>query len=374
MVDPETWIENGMVGVSDGQVVSVGKASPYRKALDHGPGIIMPSLGNGHTHLGLSALEGRIGTKNGFVAWVEDLITLRDTLSPDKAREAATAAAMAMKESGVGLAAEVGPIEPGAHAMKKNGIKGIVFLESLGAEVDPPELPSDEGGILFTWAGHAPHTTGPKGLRVLKAAADHKGKLFGLHLAESTAEVEFLVTGRGEWAKLMARRGHDCSRWEPWGERPVERAHRLGLLDSRTIAVHLLEITPVEMDILVRTGTRVCLCPCSNLALHNKLPDIEGFIRAGLKPAIGTDSLASAPSLSIFDEMRFIAEHYPALRPETILRLGTVNTARVLDHSELGSLRPGHPAHMIYVHLMANSQKMASEALVSGGLPKVEWL
>ena len=374
MVDPETWIENGIVEVSNGKVVSVGRTDMKTGASDHGPGVIMPALGNAHTHLSLSALKDRVDTDDGFIPWVRNLIRLREVIPEAEAESASMAAAATMKACGVGFAAEVGSLQPGTRAMVQNHIMGLVFLECLGTGPDYPPLPDHREDILFSWAGHAPHTTSPELLRAIKDGAHSMGKPFSIHLAESEAEVEFLRTGKGEWSQLMSDHGHDCSQWAPWGERPVERAYRLGLLDPQTIAVHLLEVEPDEIDILAKTGTKICVCPRSNLALHGKLPDLEGFLRSGLRPAIGTDSLASAPSLDIFDEMSFIAANYPGLRPETIIGLATINSSEALGLHDLGSLRPGQSARMIYVDLEAKTEGETAEKLVSEEGLQVKWL
>ena len=374
MADPDTWVENGVVTILGNRIVSVGRADTRTDAMDHGPGVIMPALGNAHTHLSLSALKDQVDTKNGFISWTKELIRIRESISDDDAESVCLAEAAVIKASGVGFAAESGPLMPGAKGLKKNGIKGLAFFECLGPGTDCPALPEDMKGLIFSWAGHAAHTTSPDLLNALKRAATGIGRPFGIHLAESEAEVEFLTTGNGEWFELMNGRGHDCSQWRPWGERPVERAYRLGLLDPQTLAVHLLEVTPPEVEILVRTGTKVCVCPRSNLALHGKLPDLEGFLQKGLNPAIGTDSLASVSSLSMFDEMRFIAANYPGLRPETIIGLATTNSADALGFHDLGSLSPAGPAHMIYVDLEAKSRQEAAQKLVSRGDLQVKWL
>ena len=374
MADPETWIENGIVEVSDGRVVSVGRANMRTDAMDHGPGVIMPALGNAHTHLSLSSLKDRVDERDGFIPWVRNLIRLREAMPEAEAESACTAAAATMKACGVGFAAEVGPLQPGTKAMDQNQIMGRVFLECLGRGPDYPPLPNHRRDLFFSWAGHALHTTSPEFLRAIKAGANRMGEPFSIHLAESEAEVEFLTAGEGTWFQFMGSRGLDCSQWGPWDERPVERAHRLGLLDPQTIAVHLLEVESDEMEILARTGTKVCVCPRSNVALHGKLPNIENFLRKGLKPAIGTDSLASVSSLHVFDEMSFIAANYPDLSPETIITLATTNVAHALGFHELGSLRPGHLAQMIYVDMGEKTWVKAAEKLVSGDEPQVKWL
>ena len=51
-------------------------------------------------------------------------------------------------------------------------------------------------------------------------------------------------------------------------------------------------------------------------------PLIEEFLDAGINVALGTDSLASSPSLNLFEEMAFVADNYPGLRPEVDPRHG----------------------------------------------------
>jgi cytosine/adenosine deaminase-related metal-dependent hydrolase len=374
MVDPETWIENGTVKVSNGRISEVGKAGSMTEVMDCGSGVIMPALGNAHTHLSLSALKDRVETQGGFIHWIRELIRRREGLSPDEVRAAAMEAAQAMKRCGVGFAAEVGPLEPGLGALRRNRMGGSLLLECLGTETEIPDLPQDREMTSFGLAGHAVHTTSPGALKALKAASSAQGRLFGIHLAESKEEEAYLMTGRGKWRELMEERGHDCSHWKPWGERPIERACRLGLLDRKTLAVHLLETTTTDMETLARHQTKVCLCPRSNLALHGRYPDIEGFLKVGLNPAIGTDSLASTPSLSLFDEMRFIGEHYPSIRAEVIIGLATINAAHALNRHDMGSLRPENRASLIYVDIQANTRQEAAQELVFGAHERVTWL
>ncbi len=374
MVNPEVWIPAGVVEVIDGMIHAVHSGPRTGGAIDHGPGVIMPALINAHTHLSLSALHGRIDTAHGFIDWVKQLIALRAGLHPDEVSTAAAEAAQQAKLRGTGSIAEVGPVEPGASAMMNADLRGIVFNESLGSNPAELALPRDENGVSFSYAGHALHTTAPQVLRQLKAAAWERKSVFSLHLAESAAETEFLATGRGPWAALLESRGVDFSDWDMQGERPVPRAERLGLLGPDTLAVHLLDVTADEVDALARSRTRVCVCPRSNAALHRRLPDIQSFLAAGLTVALGTDSLASAPSLSLFEEMSFIAAHYPGVRPEEILSMATVHAAKALDRQDEGTIEPGRQARLIYVDLEAASAHAAASHLVSAPCEQVEWI
>ncbi len=74
MVEPEVWIENGMVEVTSDRISAVGKARTGADVHDHGSGVILPALTNAHTHLSLSCLSGRMRPDSGFVNWVKELI------------------------------------------------------------------------------------------------------------------------------------------------------------------------------------------------------------------------------------------------------------------------------------------------------------
>jgi len=68
--------------------------------------------------------------------------------------------------------------------------------------------------------------------------------------------------------------------------------------------------------------------------------------------ALGTDSLASAPSLDLFEEMAALRAREPALKPPLIVRMATLNGARALGRADrLGSLEVGKLARAIVVPL-----------------------
>lgn len=371
---PGAWIENGMVEVAGGKIISVCKGRTGCDIIDHGAGVIMPAMINAHTHLSLSALRGRVETGKGFVEWVKDLISARSMLFAEEVAESAARGAQEAKGSGTGFLAEVGSVEPGATAMKANGLEGIVFTEVLGNAPETLALRDDDNGLNFSFAGHSLHTTAPDLLRSVCSRGLRENRIFSIHLAESEAETEFLACGRGLWADLLSFRGIDFGNWGIGGERPVQRALHLGLLGPRTVAVHLLDVNKAEISVLADTGTSICLCPRSNFLLHGRLPDIGGFLAAGLAPALGTDSLASTPSLSLFDEMAFVSDRYPELPPDSLLGFSTINAAKALGRLDLGTVEPGQRARLIYVAIAANSEKAAALELVAGQPARVEWL
>ena len=54
------------------------------------------------------------------------------------------------------------------------------------------------------------------------------------------------------------------------------------------------------------------------------------MLAAGVRVAVGTDSRASNPDLSLLEELRHIARHHPTVPPDEVLRMGTLAGAEAL--------------------------------------------
>ena len=95
------------------------------------------------------------------------------------------------------------------------------------------------------------------------------------------------------------------------------------------------------------------------------MPDLPAMLDIGISPALGTDSLASCDSLSVFDEMEFVCRKYPEVPPETVLAMATVNGADALGLSrDFGSLSPGKRADFLYIDLDEPNKRYLIERLI----------
>jgi len=88
--------------------------------------------------------------------------------------------------------------------------------------------------------------------------------------------------------------------------------------------------------------------------------------------ALGTDSRASSPDLSVLAEMRFLARRRPPLPPAELLRLGTLSAARALGlEAEAGSLEAGKWADLAVVPLPDRDAADPHELLFDSDAPVV---
>jgi cytosine/adenosine deaminase-related metal-dependent hydrolase/ubiquinone/menaquinone biosynthesis C-methylase UbiE len=122
---------------------------------------------------------------------------------------------------------------------------------------------------------------------------------------------------------------------------------RLQVLDSRTILVHGLALTPQAVDLLNQRGAAVVLCPSSNQFLFHSIPSHE-TVAALHHVLIGSDSPITAAG-DLLDEIS-IAHKSLGLSPEEIYAMVTTRAADILRlQSGEGRLVHGAIADLIAV-------------------------
>lgn len=144
-----------------------------------------------------------------------------------------------------------------------------------------------------------------------------------------------------------------------YGQRPLARLDRLGIVDSRLIAVHMTQLTEAEIRLCAERGVHIAHCPQSNLKLASGFCPVEALRRAGANVAIGTDGCASNNDLDMFEETRnaallakAVAGDARALDAASALEAATINGARALGREdEIGSIEPGKQADLVLVDL-----------------------
>ena len=376
-------VADGGIAVEAGIIAAVGpfrevrRSWPGAQVVDHPDCVLLPGLINAHAHLELSHLSqlGQQPAPPSFPAWIEGLLAARSQAAADEAMilKAARQALAAQQAEGVVALADIS--NSGLTSQLASGFDGrlLVFKEYLGLRADSAaaalhrlQQESEEQPCT----GHALYSTHPALLRGLKARANRLGHVFPIHTAESFAEIELLRSGSGPFRDFLAERGLWDGSFQPLGGQggAVRWLHQHGLLDSRTLCVHCVHIYKEEIALLAASGAKVCLCPGSNRSLGVGKPPLASLLRHGILPAVGTDSLASNPKLSLWRELYLLAEEHPSVSPETILAMATLGGAAALGlGKQLGSLEAGKEA----VILAAAMERVPTEA---AGVVASMWL
>lgn len=371
-------LERAWVVLQAGRVKEIAEHAPAGvESQDLGPGLLMPGLVNAHTHLELSFLAEFIEKPQGdFMGWLETLVNLRPGYDRGQAKEAARQAAQFAAEQGTVLAGDITNTGRAAWAWAEAGVSVISFFEAVGpARAEPPQPEMKWDGNYFSAqavASHAPYSVPSWRQQALKKLSASIPLPLSIHLAESRAEVEFFAGQGEEGARMdefMVRRGLQKADMDLRADTPLAHLISLGLVDAQTMLVHGVQLTPEELAQVAKLGASLCLCPRSNIGLTGAVADAPAALKAGVNLALGTDSLASSPDLSIWAEMRKLKERYLQLDPEAVLSMATMGGAKALGLSEhFGLIAPGYCAPLVYVPLDgAGKEEVLSTAIAQGG-------
>jgi cytosine/adenosine deaminase-related metal-dependent hydrolase len=174
-----------------------------------------------------------------------------------------------------------------------------------------------------------------------------------MHVAESRDELNLLQGRKSGFEKLYKAAGWDRS-WSPSAESPFKYLSNLGLLGPSFLAVHAVHATDRDIKLISKSGTAVAHCPRSNHETGVGRMPLHEFLNAGITVGLGTDSLASSPSLCLWDEMRYAFHTHKAdgIPAGNIMELATSGGAKALGMADqIGRLTPGMKADIIAVSL-----------------------
>jgi cytosine/adenosine deaminase-related metal-dependent hydrolase len=155
---------------------------------------------------------------------------------------------------------------------------------------------------------------------------------------------------------------------------PLRYLRNLGAFDTAhpPLLVHMVHVDDEDRALAAEAGASVVLCPRSNLAIGGQLPDVPALLSAGISFAIGTDSLASSPSLSPWDELAVLAAAFPAIPAETWLQAATLGGALGMGLAAMGTLEPGKRPGVIAVGPVGGVNPIAH--LVNHPPSTVSWI
>jgi cytosine/adenosine deaminase-related metal-dependent hydrolase len=187
-----------------------------------------------------------------------------------------------------------------------------------------------------------------------------------VHVGESAEEIEFLRYGRGPFTDLLQDLGVWHDNWHPPGCGPVEYLDRLGYLVPGVLAVHGVHLNDTAFLQLREAEAVLVVCPRSNVWVGAGLPNVSRAYALGLKVALGTDSLASVPTLNLFDELAELRRIAPEVSAASLLESATRTGAHALGLGRiLGTLDPGKRAAFTTV-IVPTGERDVEEYLVSG--------
>jgi aminodeoxyfutalosine deaminase len=364
-------IENGAVAIFRDRIVDVGKFPEVSRRcsgheiIDLGEQFLLPGLINAHCHLDYTCLRGKIPRQNSFTDWIRAINAEKSKLSPEDYFASINEGFAEAKRFGTTTIANLTAFPELILQFPGAPIRTWWFAELI--DVRSPNRTNElvDSAIESLKSaqnyGLAPHAlfTASKNLyqRCEEAAAD---VLLTTHLAESREEMEMFRDGSGPLYEFMENIGRDMG--DCGHETILERFFEVRASstpkafgvrsDNDWLVAHLNELTESDFELLEKRKTKfhVVHSPRSHEYFGHSLFQSERLRRLGFNVCLGTDSLASNESLSLFAEMRAFQRNEPAISPEEIFKMVTVNPASALrQQNTLGRTRPGFRADLIAI-------------------------
>ncbi|WP_242353252.1 MULTISPECIES: amidohydrolase family protein [Anaeromyxobacter] len=339
-------LRDGAVALEGDRVLAAGPRAAVEERFGAGErldAVILPALVNAHLHLELSHMAGRVAGGEGLPAWIHLFISARALPRPEEeAAQAMIMSAEDMVRAGVAAVGDVSNTLGSVAPLAAAGFSGTVYQEVFGvtparieaalasaraARAACPPAP----GLRIALSPHAVYSTHGATLGQLLAAGPAS-----IHLAEDPAERALCATGTGDFARMFSSLGAARS-LRPRARSAV--AFVAEHLAPHHLAVHCVDVDEDDVALLARTGATVVLCPRSNRFIVGKLPPVAALLAAGVPLAVGTDSLASCPSLSPLADLALLRRELPEIPAATLLRLAWNGPAVGAPH--VGALAPG---------------------------------
>jgi cytosine/adenosine deaminase-related metal-dependent hydrolase len=259
-------------------------------------------------------------------------------------------------------------------------LRVVSFLELTGvrSKRDPKEILGEAVDKIdslthprcaASLSPHAPYSTSPELLRLCAQTGREKNLRLAVHVAESEQEFEMFAHARGEmfdWLKRNGRDNSDCGLGSPFQH--VERA---GLSGENFIAIHANYLDEADFGLIAGKKLSVVHCPRSHEYFNHQPFPLERLLAAHVNVCLGTDSLATVTKhdkeeleLNLFQDMQLFARKNPAVQPQTILKMVTINGALALGmKGKIGDLTVGAFADLIAIPFTGKTSD-AAEAVV----------
>jgi cytosine/adenosine deaminase-related metal-dependent hydrolase len=378
-------LKGGTITICGDRIIAIERQASRAADIDFDNAAILPGFVNAHTHLDLTGLQVRVPPTRDFTVWLRQVTEYRRIVSAAQVchdiergiRESLAAGTTTLGDiSSQGLSQSILAASP---------FRSIVFYEILGLS---KARASAGWNAACSWLrehpasdtcrpGLSPHAPYSVRHSLFRAAANRSrtGKIpLAIHLAETEEELQLLREHTGPFAEFLRGFGAwDASGFVSSVEDVMQWCRRA---DCAVIA-HGNFLNPTMPR---PKNTTVVYCPRTHHAFGHVQYPLHQFINSGVRIALGTDSLASNPDLSILAEMRFVHERYPDLAGDVFLRMATLSGAEALGWSnETGSLRPGKSADLVVLELpnvdVADPYQLLlrSELPVVGTLCRGKW-
>lgn len=350
---------NNGTAVSEGEVHTDGARITYAGSRENAPAadgfdreidceknLLMPGFKNAHTHSAMTFLRSNADDLP-LQEWLNNAVfPFEAKLTPEDIGILTRLAILEYYTSGITSIMEMyltppsiaeACIDMGMRIVQVGGVNNFSQSPEL-LEQWYNELNSRDPLSSFQLGFHAEYTCSRELLeRFAELAAKYKAPFYA-HISETAREVEECI-GR-------------------YGKTPVAFLADLGIFDHGGAGYHLVHTNRDDIEVMKEKNIAVVTNPGSNTKLASGIAPIQSYLDEGITVALGTDGPASNNCLDMFREMFLTAglaklreEDASAVPAESVLKMATVNGAKVMCLPDCDVLAEGKTADMIMIDL-----------------------
>jgi len=367
-----------LMSVADGRITSIGAGAAPNSASNRLYGLVIPGMGNAHSHAFHRALRARTQRDRGsFWTWRNLMYRAADRLDPDTYRLLATGVYAEMVLAGITAVGEFHYLhhdaggqhysDPNAmgHALVDGAAAAglrLTLLDTCYLSSAPDGTPLQDGpqrrfgdGTATGWAERVEalhqQTHSPD---VLIGAAIHSVR--GVPAVQMPAVVEW---ADGHQAPLHVHSSEQRAEIEQciaaYGRTPTAVLKDAGVLGPRTTAVHATHLTSEDIGDLDDTATGVCFCPTTERDLGDGIGPAPALLETKGLFSLGSDSHAV---IDMFEESRAVElderlarEERGVIEAATLLDAATAGGQHALGWTDAGQFRVGSRADFVALDL-----------------------
>src|SRR5437867_7040061 len=354
-------IENGAVAVKNGRILAIARATEMARAyaaaevINAGGKVVIPGLINGHTHVPMTLFRG-LADDLDLQEWLTKYIFPAEAknVTEEFVRVGTRLGLAEMIRGGTTTYCDMYYFEDAiADETSKAGMRGVLGETVIDFPVADNKTNAEamayverfvkkwQGNALIVpaIAPHAPYTVSEEHLKAVRAFSDRTGAPIVTHISETKREVDESIKANGA--------------------SPIDYLNRIGFLNNRVIAAHVVWPSEEELGLLKKLCVGIVHNPQSNMTLASGVAPVPEMLKEDLPVGLGTDGAASNNDLNLWEEMdtaaklhKLISKDPKVVSAQEAFEMATIRGARALHlEKEIGSIEKGKRADLVVVDL-----------------------
>ncbi|GAB3058792.1 amidohydrolase family protein [Salinicoccus sesuvii] len=343
--------------IKNGEIHSITNSSSSEEDIDCSDYLVLPGLVNAHFHSYSTLAKGLMkempleewsnDSEQGkiqevFFNYIDNVISEKDFV------HIAQKSYINMIKNGVTFVSDSDPQSPQllSDAMNEVGIRGIIdTYEEIGEYHN-----KHEGNILFGTHLLEEEDFNLEDLHKLKEVKDKYNSIMMTHCLEN------------EWRHNLVQSKFEKSSIDIYSE--------LGLLDYRTVLFHGVYMSKSDIDLVAKHKSAVVHCPISNLETGAGVADVSYMLQKGVNVSLGTDY----GHTNMWELMRLAYYLLKINNPvnkysaEDIFKMATINGAKTYGSQDLGQIREGCKADLVFIKKEAGLEPLLNNEMFSNYL------